>query len=151
MSGNIIQGTFDDFMKSAGFSKRNGSWYRTSGDVITVVELQKSQYGPQYYVNVALWLRALGEAKAPKEQACHVRTRLSRLVGADEYRLSGLLDLNSASPDDQRADELSSLLRRHFLPVLDAVKDLEGLHGSRGQSVLDASLVTAPARRLLAT
>lgn len=55
-------------MKGAGFSKHSGSWYRDTDDVITVAELQKSQYGLQYYVNIALWLRPLGEAKTPKSR-----------------------------------------------------------------------------------
>jgi len=90
MSRNVIQTTFDGFMKGAGFSKHSGSWYRDTDDVITVAELQKSQYGLQYYVNIALWLRPLGEAKTPKEQACHVRSRLSLLVGSADGQLEAL-------------------------------------------------------------
>lgn len=88
MSRNVIQTTFDGFMKGAGFSKHIGSWYRDTDDVITVAELQKSQYGLQYYI--ALWLRPLGEAKTPKEQACHVRSRLSLLVGSADGQLEAL-------------------------------------------------------------
>jgi hypothetical protein len=54
MSRNVIRATFDGFMKGAGFSKTSGSWYRVTNEVITVVQLQKSQYGLQYYVNLAL-------------------------------------------------------------------------------------------------
>src|SRR6476659_6179213 len=42
---NAIQRAFDDF---AGFEKKSGSWYRISGEVISVSNLQKSQYGPVY-------------------------------------------------------------------------------------------------------
>ncbi|PZS07781.1 MAG: hypothetical protein DLM55_09900 [Acidimicrobiales bacterium] len=45
------------------------------------LQLQKSQYGLRYYINVALWLLALGEAQFPKERTCHVRSRLSRVLG----------------------------------------------------------------------
>lgn len=87
MSSNVIQATFDGFMKGAGFSKRSGSWYRISDEVITVVELQKSQYGLQYYVNLALWLRPLGEVKTPKEQGRAIFGRASR--GLLEARRAG--------------------------------------------------------------
>lgn len=80
LSLDIVKVTFDDFMKASGFVKKGGSWYSTSNDAVIVVELQKSQYGPKYYVNIAWWLRLLGNASAPKEHACHVRTRLARLA-----------------------------------------------------------------------
>jgi hypothetical protein len=147
---NIIHNAFDGFMKDAGFSKKNGSWYRTTDEVITVVDLQKSQYGLQYYVNLALWLRPLGEAKTPKEQVCHVRTRLSRLVGTKEGQLSKLLDLDVPMPESERAEKLTAFLRVHMAPVLEAVQSLSSLRDGEGQSVVSASLVRGRAQELLA-
>ncbi|GAA2145824.1 hypothetical protein GCM10009825_38900 [Arthrobacter humicola] len=149
MTSNVIQATFDGFMKGAGFSKRSGSWYRITDEVITVVELQKSQYGLQYYVNLALWLRPLGEVKTPKEQACHLRTRLSRLDGSEEGRLSSLLDLDVPTPERERAENLLAFLTTHLAPVLEAVVSLNSLRHEAGQKVVAASLVMGPARELL--
>lgn len=53
---NVLQTAFDEFAKSAGFTKESGTWCRRQPDVIGVIELQKSQYGAQYFANVALWL-----------------------------------------------------------------------------------------------
>jgi len=64
---NEVQVEFDAFGKAAEMTKHSGSWYRTGDDVITVLNLQKSQYSLRYYVNVGWWLRALGDAKFPKE------------------------------------------------------------------------------------
>nr|WP_014235126.1 DUF4304 domain-containing protein [Arthrobacter rhombi]AER68059.1 hypothetical protein [Arthrobacter rhombi] len=149
MRGNVIQTAFDDFMKSLGFSKKSGSWYRTSDDVVSVVELQRSQYGPWYYVNLAAWLRALGEEKAPKEHKCHMRTRLDNLVGAGEARLTSLLDLEVAMPDAERRSMLTEFLREHLRPALDAMSSLEALHAPEGQKMVALSVVTGPARQLL--
>ena len=52
---NIIQTTFDEFGKALDGSKKSGSWYITGPDAIAVLNLQKSQYGPRYYLNVGLW------------------------------------------------------------------------------------------------
>lgn len=149
MSRNIIQSTFDSFMRGAGFSKSGGSWYRSTDDVITVVELQKSQYGSQYYVNLALWLRSLGDATAPKEQECHVRTRLSRLAGNEEDQLLVLLDNDVPMPDNERAERLAAFLSAHLGPALEAVASLGSLRDSLGKKVIAAALVTGPAQKLL--
>lgn len=150
MSGrNIIQIAFDDFMKSVGFSKKSGSWYRTGDGVVTVVELQRSQYGKQYYINVALWLLALGDATAPREHACHVRTRLSRLVGDSESELAALLDLDTLRADSDRRTALASFLDKHLVPVLDASVSVDVLRTTVGRRLIEASLVSGPARAFL--
>lgn len=151
MSRNVIKTSFDGFMRDFGFSKEGGSWYRVTDDVITVVELQKSQYGLQYYVNIALWLRLLGEANMPKEHVCHVRTRLSRLVGNEAGRLEALLDLDVPMQESERAGKLASFLAGHLGPVLEAVASLDSLRGEAGRRVVTASLIRGPAQELLAS
>jgi hypothetical protein len=150
MNRNVIQTTFDDYMKNAGFSKKGGSWYRTTDDVITVVQLQKSQYGLQYYVNIALWLRPLGAATTPKEQMCHIRTRLSRLVENEEAKLDALLNLDVPMAEEERVEKLTHFLGVHMGPALEAVETLNSLRGGSGQKVVAMSLVKGPARDLLA-
>lgn len=151
MTRTVVQETFDRFMKSAGFAKRSGSWYRSSDEVVTVVELQKSQYGPKYYINLGLWLRALGESTAPKEQSCHVRTRLSSLVGAkEEDQLASLLDAGSGLSQSEQRDDLWSFLEAWLAPAISACDSVSRLRSGDGQRVVSAALVTGPAQRLLA-
>src|SRR5690349_18200872 len=113
---NVIQTTFDGFGKESGCAKKSGSWYRRSDETIVVLNLQKSNYGTAYYVNVALWLLALGEVDAPKENKCHVRTRLDDLVpSGTQGRLTELLDLETPIDEATRRDELFGLLGEHLL------------------------------------
>jgi Domain of unknown function (DUF4304) len=67
---NEVQIAFDALGKAAGMAKWPDNWYRSSDDMIVVVNLQKSEYGPSDYVNVGWWLRILGDAKFPKEYPC---------------------------------------------------------------------------------
>lgn len=148
---NAIQTIFDEFAKAAGCSKKSGSWYLRSPETIVVLNLQKSQYGLQYYVNVALWLRALGEMDAPKENKCQIRTRLTRLVPADlEKRLTALLDLDSDLDEASRHEELLGLLRERLLPLMEASSSLQSLRSGDGQLLIQKSLVTGPGQQLLA-
>lgn len=148
---NVIQAAFDRFARGAGCSKKSGSWYLRSSETIVVLNLQKSQYGPQYYVNVALWLRSLGDDEAPKENKCHVRTRLTRLVPPEaEAQLASLLDLTSGVDEGQRGEALETFLRVHLLLYLKACSSLEGLRSGVGEHLVSKSLVTGPAQWLLA-
>jgi Domain of unknown function (DUF4304) len=145
---DAVQTTFDAFAREAGFAKKSGTWYRRQGEAIIVLQLQKSHWGRQHYVNVALWLLPLGEADHPKEPQCHIRTRLSRLVPPeDEAHLDQLLDLDAGVADRER--ELLEFLRTRLLPLVDATATLEQLRTEPGHALLKSALVVGPAQRLL--
>jgi hypothetical protein len=147
---NLIQSTFDEFCKASDGTKKSGSWYRRGPDTILVLNLQKSNYASRYYVNVALWLLPLGEADAPKENKCHVRSRLTQLVPQElEERVNELFDLDSAIDDAARREQILGVLREHLLPLMDSGSTLEGLRSGSGQRLIERSLVTGPAQRLL--
>src|SRR5262245_50495126 len=79
-----IKKPFEESLKNAGFTKKSGSWYHDKSDAILVANLQKSNYGDQYYVNLAIWLKALGDAQYPKEHKCHIGLRLDSLASSEE-------------------------------------------------------------------
>jgi Domain of unknown function (DUF4304) len=63
-------------LKPLGFKKLRGTWHRATADTIQVINVQGSQWGPEYYLNVGTYLRALGAEVAPPEFRCHVRSRI---------------------------------------------------------------------------
>ena len=91
---NAIHRVFDEFFRDAGYEKKSGSWYRRGEGVIAVSNLQKSQYGPRYYLNQGFWLCQLGDEHHPKPHKLHVQVRLEGLLPAAEERINELLDLN---------------------------------------------------------
>ena len=50
--GNVTQQALDAFGTGAEVLKKSSTWYRSTDEVIQAVNLQKSQYGPSYYVNI---------------------------------------------------------------------------------------------------
>jgi hypothetical protein len=85
-------------LKPAGFKRTADTWHLRNDDTILVLNLQKSPYGRQYYINIAAWLNALGAADVPKAHTCHIRCRWEDLVpNANEKHLEKLLDLENTS------------------------------------------------------
>lgn len=83
---------------SAGFEKKSGSLYRRGDEVIEISNLQKSQYGPQYYFNQGFWLRELDDEPFPKSNLAHIAARIEDLLPEVEQRVGELLDLSSRCP-----------------------------------------------------
>jgi hypothetical protein len=63
-------------LKPLGFKKRGATWHRGTPDAIWTINVQGSQWGGEYYLNVGTYLRALGDEVAPPEFRCHVRARI---------------------------------------------------------------------------
>jgi len=63
-------------LKSAGFKKTRNTWHRGSSDGVCVFNIQASQFGSEYYLNVGFYIGALGSLEKPPEYKCHIRERL---------------------------------------------------------------------------
>src|SRR5262245_38923985 len=94
-------------LKQRGFKKSGATWRKWSAEAIGVLNLQGSQWGPSFYINLGVYFRALGDRDQPTECHCHIRTRLGALV-PDWRRLDALLDFEQPVLDDIRARDLEA-------------------------------------------
>jgi hypothetical protein len=113
-------------LKAAGYRKRALNWHREWDDTISVFNIQKSQWGDKFYINCAIYLKALGNEKTPPEYRCPVRLRLDDLV-SNRNRLSALLDFENNIKTEKRLEEIKTLVRSFALPWLEKYAQLEEL------------------------
>ena len=62
-------------LKAAGFRKTGSTWRRASHTSVAVLNVQKSQWGPEHYINLGVYYFSLGSDTSPPENRCHVRER----------------------------------------------------------------------------
>jgi Domain of unknown function (DUF4304) len=145
---NPLQLALEDVLSPAGFSSKGDSWFRRMDETVEVVNLQKSQYGRQYYLNYGIWFRALGEESFPKEERCHIRLRAGAIVSS-EAQLGRLLNLESGVADVERRSEFANLLTREFLPFADACRTVKGIRSHLEAGRLKKAMVHVRAKALL--
>jgi hypothetical protein len=116
--------------------------------VVEVVNLQKSQYGNQYYLNYGLWLCALGEEAFPKEEKCHIRMRASAIVSS-EAQLGRLADLESSVADSERRPGFARLITDEFLPFAEGCRTVSGLRSFLQAGRLNKAMVHVRAKAIL--
>jgi hypothetical protein len=146
---DTVKATLRTFAMNAGFVYARGAYYRDQIDTIAVIDLQRSNYSPRYFVNVGLWVKALGHSRYPPEESCHVRTRLTQLTTTEPRKVESLLDLDEQVDDKHRGDALLGILQKELLPILDRTAKISALVGPAGRSLLDRSVVRAEARKYL--
>ncbi len=131
-------------LEADGFLRRGVNyWYRQGGDLVQVVNVQRSRWGEQHYVNVSFWLMRLGTAKWPREQDCHVRMRCDDVCRSG-HRLQSALDAESK----MRVD-VKRIVSRELLPFLRATTTSEGLAAKKRRALLKRVAVVVKAQRLL--
>ncbi|MEW6747808.1 MAG: DUF4304 domain-containing protein [Planctomycetota bacterium] len=145
---NPLRLALEDVLGPAGFSRKGDSWLRRTDEVVEVVNLQKSQYGNQYYLNYGLWLCALGEDAFPKEEKCHIRMRAGAIVSS-EAQLGRLADLESIVSDSERRAGFARLITDEFLPFADACRTVSGLRSFLEAGRLKKAMVHVRAKATL--
>ena len=122
-------------LKTAGFKKRSLSWYLNGKDTIVVVNLQRSDWSKLYYINIGIWLKALGDELFPKHYKCHMYWRVERLYPNERELIITSCDLEKSNPD--LLNRLQVFFESNLVPFL-----LEcGDEGKIKSQILDGSII----------
>ena len=71
---------FKSELKQLGFSKRASTWHLVFDEVIQIVNLQKSSWSEDdHYLNIALYLRSLGDERKPKVSLGQIHGRTAEI------------------------------------------------------------------------
>jgi hypothetical protein len=150
MNTKGLEEVFESVLAPAGFRRRKDTWYKTNEDTITLVNLQKSQYGGQYYVNLAVYLRDLGKATSPSEYQSHIRVRLTAIAESAAAAIDEALDLERTGVSaKKRKDVIARAVTMIALPFLADRSVLPRLRELHAQGELGPVLITKGARELL--
>lgn len=149
MSGKeVINSAVAEALERSGFFNKSDSWYERTKDAVLVVNLQKSQFSGQCYLNLGVWLNKLGASTFPKEHQCHIRVRLESL---SPPRLARALNADDASvPDRERKDVIGSRLLEYGVSWLRRCAELTSLREMFDGGSLTRAMVHKRVKALLA-
>jgi len=110
-------------LKKAGFRKKGATWWKHKQGFIQVINIQGSQFSKRFYLNLGVFLQALGEKEWPAEYDCHVRVRLNTI--AESEQVNKLLNYEEQLEDEERM-KIGELLSEVGIPWLERCSSLEG-------------------------
>lgn len=121
---NPVKLIVKDMMKSIGFRCKNNSWYRLTNDMIQILNIQKSAWGDQYYINLGLdyydgSFRYPSEYKFPPEYKFGLRIRASELFVDADFKS---LDFTKEYNPEKRTEAIKDIFSRslNFLDKCDS-------------------------------
>jgi hypothetical protein len=126
MNSSIVLEWLNSALEEEGFVRVRKSWYRDSAETIAVVNLDKSPYGGQFYVNLAASAKALAASSRPAEHHCHFRVRLDAL-SPDRATIAEALDLERPMPQQDRQALIAAAISDLALPLLKECETVGGI------------------------
>lgn len=122
-----LEAEFTGILKPLGFSKRGKRWVKETAQCFSLLNLQKSQWGDQFHVNLGVFVKQLDPQVAdPREHQCHYRIRLTNLL-PDDTALERCLDFENEVDEGERLRTIGSALRDYGVGWLKSVETLEGI------------------------
>lgn len=111
-------------LKALGFKKSGLNWRRSTEDVIQVLNIQKSQWGPEFYINLGVYIIPLGPEDKPPHNRCQIRTRLAHSGKFPDKILAAAEAWFTAHGS---VAALSELAKQDALPVMTSIDAKEYL------------------------
>ncbi|MCA9316950.1 MAG: DUF4304 domain-containing protein [Planctomycetes bacterium] len=136
-------------LRVAGFLGRPPTWHRSVPIGLHVVNLQKSQFGNQYYLNFGIYVADLGDLTAPRAHQCHFNARVDVRDRADERLWKHVLDLDRPMEPEARAQSLDALLQRSLIQPLDRLRSLDDMRRAHVEGWLPGGLMAKSLRTSL--
>ena len=132
-----------------GFKRKASTWYLDGPDCVCLINLQKSNYGGQLYVNLAVSAKQLEANAFPKEHQSQLRGRLSEITpGRAQLEANLNFEETSSSP----ADKISRVVKAicdDGVPILLQCQTLKGLKEQLNSGKLEKFAISLRLRNLL--
>lgn len=130
MDKKSLESVFGAQLSAQCFKKKASTWYRQAEGALQVVDLQKSSYGMQFYVNlccVPVGMEVEG-MPTPKEHKCPIRVRLTSAFPEQKEEIEKAFDLEAGSiGESERTEQVARIVNELVLPFMACMKDVPSL------------------------
>ncbi len=142
MDATIFKKIINDEMCRAGYTRKGTNWYRDWPTVISLLNLQKSNYDDLWFINIAFWLKGVGQPKVPPpEHLCHVRIRATSAFPNVRSQLEQSCTLNTMISDERRKAILVKIFEETILPFMTKAGCQDGLLNMIKEGCFDSGFV----------
>ena len=123
MNGKELRELISAELAPLGYRRLASDWIKDSDEVTKVINLQKSNFSNQYYLNYDYILKNI-----PLEGIIsHFGSRFGAEDLKENKRITQFLDLENITADDERTIELRNFIRKFVLEKVEQIRTEEDL------------------------
>ena len=126
MDSKEFKKIFDDIANKNGFEKAFGGWFRESDECINVLDLQKSNFGDYYELNIKIFVQSMfGNTYVKGKDLVKKYTGDIFTRQPDSYK--DVFDFDNVMDDSNRKHRLEELFSEFIKPFTDKALSRKGL------------------------
>jgi Domain of unknown function (DUF4304) len=143
---NPVKIGIESAMKGLPFRRKSTTWYHESEEAVVVLNVQKSNFGEQYYINLGALVKGLGSTREgipPRENECHLRLRIESLVPEKQELIQRImLNLEDDTVSSaEREQSVCRLVAEVAIPFLLQCTTREGIRAAFQQGRLTSAFI----------
>lgn len=126
MDSKEFKNIFDEIAKSNGFEKAFGGWFRESPECIIVLDLQKSNFGDYYELNIKVFVQGMFGNTYVKGKDL-VKKHTGDIFTRQPNNYKNVFDFDTSMDDDKRKQGIEELFSEFIKPFTDKALSRQGL------------------------
>jgi hypothetical protein len=126
MNSKEFKIAFGEVAKVYDFKKAFGGWYKESSECIAILELQKSNFGDYYLLNIKIFIQGtFGKHYSPTKDL--IKSSMGDVNSNETKEYKSVLDFDEPMDDDTRKERLKELFEKHIVPFTDKTLSKSGI------------------------
>lgn len=118
MESKEFKNVFDIVAKSYGFEKAFSGWFKESSECIAVLDLQKSNFGDYYELNIKIFVQGMFGNNYTKNKDL-VKKDTGDIFTRQPKEFRDVFDFDIAIEDSIRKQRLEILFHEYIVPYID--------------------------------
>jgi len=126
MESKEFKKLFGEVAKAKEFKSAFGCWYKESTECITVLELQKSNFGDYYQLLIKVFIQgAFENTYTPNKEL--LKSSMGHITANETPEYKDVLDFDEPMEDNIRKEGLEKLFKNHIVPFTDKALSKAGI------------------------
>jgi hypothetical protein len=126
MNSNEYKILFGSVAKRNGFEKAFGGWFKKSQECIAVLDLQKSNYGDYYKLNIKIYIQGLFGKKYIKNKEL-VKKDVGDILLGEPKEYKSVLDFDEFMEETIRQNKTEELFKTYIVPLTSEAMTIKGI------------------------
>lgn len=126
MNSKEFKSVFGEVAKENGFLKAFGGWFKESPECVAIIELQKSNFGDYYQLNIKIFIQgAFGRTYTLSKDL--IKSSMGHVNTNETQEYKNVLDFDEPMEDSRRKERLEKLFQNHIVSFTDKALSKSGI------------------------
>lgn len=144
-----IKSVIDSITSSVNFRRKGDTWYSESNDFHILINLQKSNWGKQFYLNLGVSIKGKPDGSLPQEKDCNLRVRLSELF-LDQKYFDQIMDFeNDQISITIRKETIENAIANIAIPFLESINTISSMKERVSSGVIKLYWIDLDLKKIL--